>query len=137
MRKIDTIILHCSATPEGRVVHAKEIDSWHRAQGWNGIGYHYVVTLDGTVEEGRLLSVVGAHCKDHNSRSIGICYVGGTDSNGKPKDTRTPAQRIALVRLVRSLLTRFGLTKDAVHCHSEYANKACPCFCREEFVAEL
>ena len=104
MRKIDEIILHCTATPEGREVTVAEIDSWHRQRGFDGIGYHYIVHLDGTVEAGRPLAEVGAHCKGHNSRSIGIAYVGGCDRAGNPKDTRTDAQRKSLRLIVSHFL---------------------------------
>lgn len=126
MRKIDQIIIHCTATPEGREVTVAEIDSWHRQRGFDGIGYHYVIHLDGTVEAGRGLNEVGAHCKGHNSRSIGIAYVGGTDKDGNPKDTRTPEQRKSLRLVVSHFLDYFP--EATVHGHNEFANKACPCF---------
>ena len=92
MRKINKIIVHCSATPEGRNVSAATIDKWHKERGWSGIGYHYVVKLDGSIEYGRMVDKVGDHCKGHNKSSIGICYIGGCDSDMKAKDTRTPQQ---------------------------------------------
>lgn len=125
--KVEKIIIHCSATPEGRDVTAKEIDRWHRARGFRCIGYHFVVRLDGSVERGRPENEIGAHCLGENARSIGVCYIGGIDRDTlKPKDTRTPAQRIALRKLVRQLEVRYpGAT---VHGHREFAAKACPCF---------
>lgn len=126
MRKIDQIIIHCSATPEGRNVTVADIDRWHRARGFQGIGYHYVVYLDGTIAAGRDEQLAGAHCRGHNQRSIGVCYVGGCDVAMRPKDTRTPAQRAALRRLVSELQQRYpGAT---VHGHREFAAKACPSF---------
>lgn len=126
MRKIDQIIIHCSATPEGRNVTVADIDRWHRARGFRGIGYHYVVYLDGTIAAGRDEQLAGAHCRGHNQRSIGVCYVGGCDAGMRPKDTRTPAQRAALRRLVSELQQRYpGAT---VHGHREFAAKACPSF---------
>lgn len=103
MRTINEIIVHCSATPEGRSFNVTDIDRWHRQRGFSCIGYHYVVLLDGVIERGRPEEVVGAHCKGHNRRSIGVCYIGGLDSNNEPKDTRTAAQRHALLRLMREL----------------------------------
>lgn len=128
MRKIDKIILHCTATPEGRDYTVEQIREWHvKGNGWNDIGYHFVIYRDGSVHEGRPLAVPGAHCKGHNVTSIGIAYVGGCTADGKtPKDTRTPAQREALYRLIGQLKTRFPGV--AVHCHNEFANKACPSF---------
>ncbi|MGN1307100.1 MAG: N-acetylmuramoyl-L-alanine amidase [Faecousia sp.] len=133
MRKISEIIVHCSATAEFRDFGAADIDRWHRAQGWDGIGYHYVVKLDGTVQEGRPLERMGAHCKGHNANSIGICYIGGLTADGKePKDTRTAAQKAALISLIRRLKSNF--TGAKVFGHRDFARKACPCFdAREEY----
>ena len=126
MRKIEKIIVHCTATPTGRETSVEEIRSWHLHQGFTDIGYHYVVMLDGRIMPGRDERVAGAHCKGQNARSIGVCYVGGLDKNGDPADTRTPAQKIALINLVSRLKRRFpGAT---VHGHREFAAKACPCF---------
>ncbi len=126
MRKINKIILHCSATKEGQPFTAKDIDTWHKQRGWKGIGYHYVVLLDGTVQPGRPESEIGAHTDGQNANSIGICYVGGLDSNGKPKDTRTSQQKNALRNLVSDLLKKYP--DSTVHGHNEFANKDCPCF---------
>lgn len=126
MRNINLIIVHCSATPEGRNVAVADIDRWHRERGFDGIGYHYVVYIDGSVHEGRPLNKVGAHCKGHNAHSIGICYIGGVDLNGKPKDTRTLAQKDALVNLLMRLKRRFP--KAVIRGHRDFAAKACPSF---------
>lgn len=126
MRKITEIILHCSATIEGKDYTVADIDRWHKARGWKGIGYHFVIYRDGSVHRGRPLEQIGAHCLNHNAHSIGICYIGGLDANKKAKDTRTPEQRTALRALVAELQLRFPGT--TVHGHSEFANKACPCF---------
>ena len=124
---IKEIIIHCSATPAGRDVTAADIDGWHRERGFRCIGYHYVVRLDGTIEKGRKEGEPGAHCLGHNGVSIGVCYIGGlTKTGNQPADTRTPAQREALRRLVAELKSRYpGVT---VHGHREFARKACPCF---------
>ena len=122
MRSIDKIIVHCSATREGQHVTVQQIRQWHLQRNFVDIGYHYVIYLDGTVHKGRPLEKAGAHCKGHNAHSIGICYVGGLDRQGKPKDTRTAAQKAALLSLIRELKHRFpGAT---VHGHREFANKA-------------
>ena len=84
MRKINEIILHCSATPENKNFTVEDITKWHNAKGWDGCGYHYVIHLDGTIHNGRPLQKIGAHCLGHNTNSIGICYIGGVDKNGKP-----------------------------------------------------
>lgn len=128
MRTINEIIIHCSATPEGREVSIEEIRRWHRQRNFADIGYHYIIHLDGTVEAGRAETAVGAHCLHHNQNSIGICYIGGIDRQGKPKDTRTPAQTAALAELIHRLCDRYNLPLTAVHGHNEYAQKACPSF---------
>ena len=136
MRRITEIIVHCSATPEGRDYDARDIDLWHRQRGFLKIGYHYVVKLDGTIQEGRKLSDVGAHCSGHNANSIGVCYIGGlksssgsSSSSGSklvPADTRTDAQKFALLKLLQSLKVLYP--KARIYAHRDFANKACPCF---------
>ena len=126
MRKITEIIIHCSATKEGKDFAVEDIDRWHRQRGFNGIGYHFVIRLDGSIHAGRPKNKIGAHCKGHNAHSIGICYVGGLSTDGKPKDTRTAAQKASLRALVEQLQEEFPLA--TVHGHNEFAAKACPCF---------
>ena len=126
-RKINEIIVHCTATAEGKDFKAADIDRWHKAKGWDGIGYHHVVDLDGTIEPGRPESKVGAHCLKHNTNSIGVVYVGGVASDGKtPKDTRTPQQKAALVKLLTELKHRYP--NASIHGHRDFAAKACPSF---------
>lgn len=126
MRKIDKIIIHCSATPEGRAVTVQEIEKWHREKGYNGIGYHYVIGLNGEVWKGRDINLIGAHTQGQNYNSIGICYVGGCDKAMKPKDTRTASQKVALLNLVKELKTQFPTA--TIHGHNEFSAKACPSF---------
>lgn len=128
MRKLDEIIIHCSATPEGRDDKFEDVEAWHLAKGWKpGSGYHFVIELDGTVRKGRPLSQPGAHVKGRNKTTIGICYIGGmTADMTAAKDTRTPAQRTALRLLLLDLGTKYGITK--ISGHNQYANKACPSF---------
>jgi N-acetylmuramoyl-L-alanine amidase len=126
-RKIDKIILHCAATPEGRDVKTETIKSWHvKGNGWSDIGYHFVIELDGAVKNGRPLHRSGAHTKGHNATSIGICYVGGMDKDKKPKDTRTEAQRKAMDQLIADL--KMDHPTATIHGHNEFAAKACPSF---------
>ena len=132
MRKIDKIIIHCSATPEGKDYTVAQIREWHtlpkpKGNGWLDIGYHFVIYRDGSIHAGRPVEQSGAHCKGHNADSIGICYIGGCAADGKnPKDTRTPEQRVAMERLVRGLLKEYP--EATVHGHNEFAAKECPCF---------
>lgn len=127
MREIDKIIIHCTATPERREVTTKQVTQWHKARGFRTIGYHYLIYLDGSIHAGRPESEIGAHCLGENSHSIGVCYVGGIDRNSlQPKDTRTPAQKNSLRKLVAELQRRYP--KATIHGHREFASKACPCF---------
>ena len=126
MRKINKIILHCAATREGQNFTVADIERWHKQRGFAKIGYHFVIYLDGSVHKGRDISEIGAHVQGQNSNSIGICYIGGLDVNGKAKDTRTDAQKASLVKLVAELKAQFQDT--TIHGHNEFANKACPCF---------
>lgn len=127
MRKITEIIIHCADTPEGRNDKAADIDRWHKAQGWQGIGYHYVIDLDGTIEPARDLEKAGAHCTGHNTNSIGIVYIGGRCKDaGMPKDTRTDAQKASLVLLLKYLRAKYPSAK--IYGHRDFAPKACPCF---------
>lgn len=127
MRTITLIIIHCSAVRPSQTSSAHQIDSWHRKRGWSGIGYHYVVRRDGTVERGRPEAKVGAHCLNHNRHSIGVCYEGGLDAQGRPADTRTEAQKRGLLTLVRELKGRYPRAIVVSH-HTFDPPKACPCF---------
>ncbi len=129
MRKINRIVLHCAATPEGRDVKTETIRKWHtEGNGWKDIGYHFVIELDGAVRPGRPIDQVGAHVAGHNADSVGICYVGGMDgANKKPKDTRTAAQKAAMRALVVALKAFYP--KAEVLGHWDLSpNKACPSF---------
>ena len=136
MREINEIIIHCSATREGMDFGVADIDRWHRLRGYKMVGYHYVVLLDGTIEAGRRPEEVGAHCKGHNKNSIGVCYIGGLDGTGKPKDTRTEAQKRALLHLLRGLVAEYPIKK--ISGHREYnRGKSCPCFDAAEEYKEI
>ena len=127
MRKINKIILHCTATPEGRPTSVKDIRSWHKARGFSDIGYHYIVHIDGSISKGRPEEKQGAHVKGHNKDSIGIAYVGGIDKNNfQPLDTRTEKQKSSLHGLIMNLMKDYP---DAtLHGHNEFSSKACPSF---------
>ncbi|NDV83824.1 N-acetylmuramoyl-L-alanine amidase [Bacteroides sp. 51] len=120
------IMLHCTATPAERVLTREDIDRYHRERGFREIGYHFIIHQDGRVEEGRALSQAGAHCKGWNYTAIGVAYIGGTDKQGNPKDTRTEAQKEAIVRLIEGLKSLFAIKR--VLGHNEVSAKACPCY---------
>ena len=128
MRKITEIILHCSATPEGKDYKAADIDRWHRNNGWKCIGYNFVIDIDGTIENGRDIEDIPAHCSGHNKNSVGICYIGGCDKNMKAKDTRTDSQKISLYKVVYEMMKKYNLDLTNVYCHNQFSNKQCPSF---------
>lgn len=141
MRPIDMIVVHCTATPEGRDETVASITKMHQARGWRTIGYHWVVYRDGTIHAGRPESEVGAHVAGYNLRSIGIVYVGGVAKDAKtPKDTRTQAQKVALREFLSAKMRQYpkarlvghrdlspDLNKDGVIEPREWI-KACPSF---------
>lgn len=132
MRKINKIIIHCSATKATQDFRAADIRRWHMApvekggRGWSDIGYHFVIIRHGEVENGRPLEVIGAHCQGYNADSIGVCLVGGVDENNMPESNFTDLQWQALIKLVVHLQASFP---DAtIHGHNEFSHKACPSF---------
>jgi N-acetylmuramoyl-L-alanine amidase len=144
---IKRIVIHCTATREAQDISAATIREWHKKQGWSDIGYHYVIRLSGAIEKGRDDKTVGSHVKGWNTGSIAIVYAGGLDANGKPKDTRTSAQRAAMRGLIRTL--RMQHPKADVMGHRDLSPdkdgdgvierhewlKDCPCFDVRAWVA--
>ena len=124
---VSLLIIHCRATLPGQRVSVQDIDRWHRQRGFDCIGYHFYITVDGTIWTGRPLSQVGAHCKGYNAHSIGICYEGGLDEEGRPCDTRTLLQKAALVALINKLRELYPAA-DVVGHNDLNLHKACPCF---------
>ena len=121
-------MIHCSAVRPDQTSSAAQIDTWHRQRGFHlGIGYHYVIRRDGEIEAGRPEYLVGAHCKDHNAHSIGVCYEGGLNARGQPADTRTEAQKKTLLSLLRALKVDYSDALIVGH-HDLNPLKACPCF---------
>lgn len=140
MRQINRIIIHCSATVEGQHFTVTDIESWHKARGFRCVGYHYIILLDGTIQKGRGEGDIGAHCEGYNSDSIGVCYIGGLDTNKQPKDTRTEAQKQAITKLLADITARHSIKE--IKGHRDYSPdrnkngivepfewlKACPCY---------
>lgn len=138
--RIDTLVIHCTATPPRREVSVAELDSWHKKEKFEPYvtpdgrsvyaGYHILVHLDGSYERIRPDLHRGQHCpqENMNNRGIGICYVGGVDNNGKPCDTRTDAQRRTLLTLVRTYRERYPGIDVIGHRDVPGVRKACPSF---------
>lgn len=136
MRKINKIIVHCTATPEGREVTTDDLYRWHvKERGWSDIGYHFFIDLEGCLHECRPIEKTGAHTKGHNWESIGVAYAGGMSADGEqsePMDTRTEAQKDALFELLLRLVESYKGAEIYGHC--DFSDKACPSFnAREEY----
>jgi len=123
----EMVVVHCSATPAKMDVGAKEIDRWHRQRGWLGIGYHYVIRRDGTVEEGRPEDRPGAHAYGYNKVSIGICLVGGLSTRKRPYNNFTKEQFAALRKLIDSIFLRYRIRRVVGHRDLD-PHKDCPSF---------
>ena len=152
MRKINLIVIHCSATREDRTLTPGDLEVMHRRRGFNGTGYHYYIRKDGTTVLTRPIERVGAHVKGWNAHSIGVCYEGGLNRKGQPADTRTPTQKATIRQLVHQLKELFPGSRVCGHrdlspdlngngeIEPEEWMKACPCFDAEqefkEFAAE-
>lgn len=127
------IIIHCSATRCNRDYSAEQLLKDHKARGFRTIGYHFYIRRSGMVTQHRRLLEAGAHCRPYNRCSIGICYEGGLDADGKPADTRTTEQREQLLLLLMKLKKLFPKAKIAGHRDMPGATpKACPCFDAEK-----
>ncbi len=138
MRKIDKIIIHCSATPEFKDFGVKDIRDWHvNGNGWSDVGYHYVIKLDGEVQLGRPEQKIGAHVKGKNRSSVGVCYIGGMDKNMENwLDTRTDAQKASLLTLIKELQQKYP--GSIVYGHKDFTSKkACPSFDAKEEYKDL
>ena len=150
MRSINEIIIHCSATREGQDISVDTIKKWHvEGRGWSDIGYHFYIDINGKIWKGRDIDRSGAHCKNHNRNSIGVCYCGGVEADGKtPKDTRTETQKELMIELIKRLKGLYP--KATIHGHRDFSidrdgdgvekhefMKMCPCFDAEIEYAEF
>ena len=124
--RTDAIFVHCSATKPEMDIGVETIRMWHKQQGWLDVGYHFIIKRDGTVEEGRQVNVVGSHVKDWNSRSVGVCLVGGIDANGRFEANFTPAQMNSLRNKLDDLKVLYPQAE--IKAHHDVAPKACPSF---------
>lgn len=135
---VDYLIVHASATPADMDIGVEEIDRWHRQRGWLGIGYHFVIRRDGTIEHGRPGTKPGAHVRGYNDCSWGICLIGGTEDDAKtPENNFTEDQFDSLEHL---LIVLMGVAPEAeVRGHRDFpdVSKACPCFDVAEYFPNL
>jgi len=109
----DTIVIHCSATPATMDIGVEKIREWHVGENhWDDVGYHHVIRRCGTLEPGRDESMVGSHARAVNGTSLGICLVGGSNSNGDWENNFTDAQFVSLKSLISDLIKRYEMPED-------------------------
>lgn len=129
IREVRYLVVHASATPEDMDIGAEEIRRWHLKRGWLDIGYHFVIRRDGTVEYGREETVPGAHARGFNHISLGICLIGGVESDtNKPEANYTHAQWESLEALLHDKLDAYPTAEVVGHRDLPNVNKACPSF---------
>lgn len=132
------IVIHCSASRPSMDVGRKEIDAWHKARGFSGVGYHFIVRRDGTVEKGRPKMAIGAHAAGYNNNSLAVCWVGGVSEDMLgAEDNRTPKQKKALEKLVLDLHVEFPDARILGHRDLPNVNKACPSFDVAKWLKEI
>lgn len=136
MRKIDLIVVHCSATRENRPFPVEALIACHQAR-FGFTGYHYYVTRDGHVYQTRTENLPGAHARHYNQHSLGVCYEGGLTADGHKADTRTPEQNAALWHLLKSLKADYPEARILGHCELPNVSKTCPNFLASKEYAEL
>ena len=142
MRKVDEVIVHCTATRpnwwQGKslVDKAAEVEKWHLERGFSAIGYHWLIDRSGEVIAGRPENMAGAHARGHNAHSIDISLFGGHGSSADDEfdDHYTPEQEIALRKLIDDIKQRHPIKK--VTGHNQYSTKACPGFRVGPFLAD-
>ena len=127
MRNIDLIVIHCSATRCNTRYRVTALIRDHRDR-FGFTGYHYYITRDGTVYQTRHEQLVGAHAVGYNQHSLGVCYEGGLNAQGKSADTRTAAQKRAMSKLIQQLKERYPNAKVVGHRDLPNVHKDCPCF---------
>ena len=136
MRKVNRIIVHCSATNPSQDIGADIIRHWHKFdRGWSDIGYHYVIRRDGRLEHGRPIEREGAHAKGHNGDSIGICLVGGVNKEGKADANYTYKQYATLRHTINNLMNGHSDLEVLGHRDLPGVNRDCPCFDVRSFIS--
>jgi len=134
MQEVKYIVVHCTATQLSQRVSVEDLDSWHKAKGWSGIGYHWYIDQDGKTWAGRAEQYAGAHVVGYNHCSIGICYEGGINAQGQPADTRTEKQKAALLAKLQELKAHYPSAIILGHRDFPNVHKSCPCFdARKEY----
>ena len=134
--KTDTIVIHCSATPPTMDIGVEKIREWHvKDNGWDDVGYHFIITRDGTIEPARPEEMQGAHAPKVNHRSIAICMIGGSDANGMWSNNFTNEQWVTLKALLLNLTKKYEIKKIIGHYQVD-DKKECPSFKVPEYLEE-
>ena len=127
MRNINYIAIHCTATqPEASIASIQNY--WKNNLGWKNPGYHYIIDHFGNIVNLLPIELVSNGVQGYNSQTINISYVGGIDKSGKPKDTRTEAQKQSILKLLKELRIKFPKAKIQGHRDFPNVKKACPSF---------
>lgn len=124
------LVVHCAATPADMDIGVAEIDRWHKAKGWKGVGYHYVIRRDGTIEKGRQDDEQGAHEPRVNDRSLGICLVGGLSPDGHSGENNFTGLQMTMLRTLLNKLKVGDYRTAEVLGHRDIpgVKKDCPSF---------
>ena len=126
--KTDTIVIHCSATPATMDIGVEKIKEWHvKDNGWDDVGYHHIITRNGTLEPARPEEMQGAHAPKVNDRSVAICLIGGSDANGGWSNNFTDQQFVTLKALLLNLTKKYKINKIIGHYQVD-DKKECPSF---------
>ena len=135
-KKTDSIIIHCAATKVSMDIGYDEIRKWHVDQnGWDDVGYHFIIRRNGKLEKARPEGYSGAHAPSHNSRSIGICLVGGMADDGGPENNFTLEQFLTLKDLVNMIMEKYSdITEVLGHCDVQENKPNCPGFNVKEWL---
>ena len=132
----DTIVIHCSATPPTMDIGVEKIREWHvKDNGWDDVGYHHIITRDGTIEPARPEEMQGAHAPKVNHRSIAICMIGGSDANGGWSNNFTNEQWVTLKALLLNLTKKYEIKKIIGHYQVD-DKKECPSFKVPEYLEQ-
>ena len=132
--KTDMIVIHCSATPADMDIGVEKIKHWHVVEnGWDDVGYHYVIKRDGTLETGRDELMVGSHARAVNGTSIGICLIGGSNKSGDWENNFLPEQFDTLEQLISTLQDKYDIKKIIGHYEVD-DKKKCPSFNVKEWL---
>jgi N-acetyl-anhydromuramyl-L-alanine amidase AmpD len=133
-RTVTTLFIHCTATMPDMNIGVKQVRRWHKQRGWNDIGYHGLIRRDGSFEPGRPVAKIGAHAKGNNTGSIGIALVGGLGPDNRPAPDFAPEQWVTLRQLTDEFLAQYPGAD--IRGHNEVANKACPSFDVQRWLAD-